>query len=330
MDIIVSQLSKLPYPEADCTGKTFIVVGANIGLGKEAVRHFVRLNASRVVLAVRSIQRGEAAKADIEATTKRKGVMDVWEIDLGSYASVKAFAARVGDLPRVDAVVANASIATHTFEMLEDNESTITVNVVSTILLVLLLLPTLRVTASKCGIIPIITIVSSDIHSWTNLPERLSLNILATLNNKQTAVMADRCVPPLSLLRPLVEPQLMFPHRYPASKLLQVFAFREIYPKLANKEPKVVLNMLNPGLCKTSLTRNATGVTKVQMAVFKGLLGRSAEMGSRTLVHAATAGPESHGCYMSDCDINKYALSDEGQGFQGDTNQALEIPFHHL
>lgn len=164
-DFIYALFVKYPHPDVDCTGKTIIVTGANVGLGKEAVRHFVRLNASKVIIAVRSVAKGRAAQADIEATTHCPGVTEVWELDLSSYASVKAFAARAAQLPRVDAVVANASIATHTFELAEENESTITVNIVSTILLVVLLLPTMSASASKWGIVPVITVVTSNIHS---------------------------------------------------------------------------------------------------------------------------------------------------------------------
>lgn len=187
---------KYLYPDVDCTGKTIIVTGANIGLGKEAVRHFVRLNASKVILAVRSIAKGNAAQAEIEATTHRTDVTEVWELDLSSYGSVKAFAARAAGLPRVDAVVANASIATMKFEVAEENESTITVNVVSTMLLVLLLLPTMSASASKWGIVPVITVVTSNIHSWVSFPEWKTSNSLATLSDKEIAVMRDRLVPP--------------------------------------------------------------------------------------------------------------------------------------
>ncbi len=190
---IYSQLAlKPPYPDTDFSGKTIIATGANVGLGKEAVKHFVRLKAEKVIGAVRSIARGEAAKAEIEAETKRTGVVDVWELDYSSYASVKAFAANVAKLARVDAVVLNAGIATEKFEIFEDNESTITVNVVSTTLLTLLLLPTLRSFAAKWDIVPVISIVSSGVHAYTKFPEWKTPNSLATLNNKKTAVMSDR------------------------------------------------------------------------------------------------------------------------------------------
>jgi len=62
---------------------------------------------------------------------------------------VKAFAARAAELDCLGAAVLNIGIPTEKFEMLEENESTITVNVISTILLGLLLLPTLQSSAKK-------------------------------------------------------------------------------------------------------------------------------------------------------------------------------------
>jgi retinol dehydrogenase 12 len=100
-----------PYPESDLTGKSVIVTGANTGLGKEAARHFVRLNATKVILGCRNLDKGEAAKQDIESTTKRSGVVDVWQLDLQDYANVKAFAKRAQTLDRVDIVIENAGIS---------------------------------------------------------------------------------------------------------------------------------------------------------------------------------------------------------------------------
>ncbi|KAF7514075.1 hypothetical protein GJ744_004400 [Endocarpon pusillum] len=59
-------------------------------------------------MAVRSTAKGEYAKADIESSTGKRGVIDVHELDLASYASVKRFAENMKELPRIDAVVQNA------------------------------------------------------------------------------------------------------------------------------------------------------------------------------------------------------------------------------
>jgi hypothetical protein len=41
------------------------------------------------------------------------------------------------------------------------------------------------------------------------------------------------------------------------------------------------------------------------IAVMRFLVGRTAEQGSRTLLHAAVAGKESHGTYVSECEIRE-------------------------
>ena len=202
---------KPPYPTHDFSGQVIAVTGANIGLGLEAARHFVRLNAAKVILGVRSMSKGEVAKADIEASTGRKGVVDVYQLDLSSYASVKHFASQISSLPRIDAVVENAAvgwinildcytkltlekIAVEKFEMFEDDEATITVNVVSTLLLAVLLLPALRQSAKKFGINPTLATVSSGVHLSIHFPEGKANNIFATLNDEKTAKMSDRYV----------------------------------------------------------------------------------------------------------------------------------------
>ena len=186
---------KLPYPTHSLSGQTVIVTGSNVGLGLEAARHFTRLGAAKVILAVRTVSKGEAAKESIESSTERKGVVEVWQLDLGSYESVKDFARRAEKLDRIDALVENAGIATDKFAMLEDNESSITTNVVSTFLLGLLLLPKLRESGQKFNITPHLVIVCSEVHAWAKFTERTSANIFDTLSNEKTANMPDRYHP---------------------------------------------------------------------------------------------------------------------------------------
>lgn len=116
----------------------------------------------------RSLEKGEAAKIDIEATTDTRGVgiVEVWQVSLNSYASVGEFCARVNKLERLDVLVENAGIATQHFEIVEGTqmESTIVVNVISTFLMALLILPKLRESAFKFNMVPRLTIVASDAH----------------------------------------------------------------------------------------------------------------------------------------------------------------------
>ncbi|CAD6592413.1 MAG: hypothetical protein ASARMPREDX12_006073 [Alectoria sarmentosa] len=93
-----SQLFSIPpYPTKKFTDQTIIVTGSNAGLGLEASRHFVRLDAAKVILAVRNLEKGEAAKQSIEESTGRTGVVEVWQLDLAHYESVKDFSKLEGD-----------------------------------------------------------------------------------------------------------------------------------------------------------------------------------------------------------------------------------------
>jgi NAD(P)-dependent dehydrogenase (short-subunit alcohol dehydrogenase family) len=82
-------------------GRTFVVTGANSGIGLEAARELGRAGA-RVVLAVRNTEKGEQAAASIQGQT------EVRRLDLSDLGSVRAFAdAWEGD---VDVLINNAGI----------------------------------------------------------------------------------------------------------------------------------------------------------------------------------------------------------------------------
>ena len=67
----------------------------------------------------------------------------------------------------------------------------------------------------------------------------------------------------------------------------------------------VVVNLLNPGLVDTDLRRGVEGAAHLVAATVLTWLSRAADVGGRTLVFAATAGPASHGKYSLDCEINE-------------------------
>jgi NAD(P)-dependent dehydrogenase (short-subunit alcohol dehydrogenase family) len=67
----------------------------------------------------------------------------------------------------------------------------------------------------------------------------------------------------------------------------------------------VVVNLVCPGFCKTELSRNAPPAFRETIAVQHAQYGRTAEDGSRTLLHGAVAGKESHGCLLDTCEIGE-------------------------
>lgn len=97
------------YDVPDQTGKLAVVTGANSGTGKEAATRLAAAGA-RVVLAVRTLAKGEAAKAEILAAHPG-AQLEVRRIDLADLASVQEFAEQLSaDEPHLDLLVNNAGV----------------------------------------------------------------------------------------------------------------------------------------------------------------------------------------------------------------------------
>ncbi len=80
----------------DLTGRTVIVTGAASGIGIETARALAEAGV-RVVLAVRNVEAGAKAAADIARTAKAP--VTVEQLDLADLNSVRAFTAHWGDHP---------------------------------------------------------------------------------------------------------------------------------------------------------------------------------------------------------------------------------------
>lgn len=91
------------------SGKTIIVTGGNSGLGYESVKAFA-LKGAEVILACRTIEKGEKARAEIMKLNP-KGSIDVMKIDLADLSSVKNFAeAFKQKYSKLDVLLNNAGI----------------------------------------------------------------------------------------------------------------------------------------------------------------------------------------------------------------------------
>ncbi|KAL4974811.1 hypothetical protein BDW66DRAFT_167551 [Aspergillus desertorum] len=290
---IATQPRNLPIlaTKESTAGKTYIVTGANTGLGFEAAKHFVRLGAKKVILAVRSIPSGEAAKQKIDEATATTDAAEVWSLDLSSYASVKAFAKRaIAELDRIDAVIENAAVATPEQTKAEGHGLSLTVNVLSTFLLAVLLLPKLKESAEEYGILPRLSIVTSSV-GWD-------------MREIWQKIRED----PLVRMDGLPTEQLLA--TYALSKLMDTLAVRELAAQLPVEQGKVVINAVCPGLCKSELVRNCPPAQKQAIVEQQELYGRTAEDGSRTLLAGSVLGKESHGTFTSSCEIREDKVPD--------------------
>lgn len=187
-----TQPHKLPLAvsKESCSGCTYIVTGANTGLGFEATKHLVALGSTKVIMAVRNLSLGEEAKAKIEESTGVANIAEVWELDLASYVSVKEFAKKAADLDRIDALIENAGLAMSQGIFAEGHLLAVTVNVISTFLLAVLLLPKLKESAQKFNTEPHLSIVGSEVgfdaeEEWQSIKD----DPLVKLDNAQASLM---------------------------------------------------------------------------------------------------------------------------------------------
>ncbi|KKA19407.1 hypothetical protein T310_6608 [Rasamsonia emersonii CBS 393.64] len=278
-------------PSTNLGGKTIIITGANSGLGLEAARQFLQFNASRVILAVRSIAKGEAAAAQIQLANPDAEVK-VMKLDLDSYDSVVAFANQVKqELTDMHALVLNAGMNQYVYETSPTgHERLLQVNFLSHAVLALQLLPLLQRTASKEGSPTRLSLVSSFSHrkhSMTRNPVGRDESIIQHFDN------------PANFVRQV---------RYSDTKLLMNAFVAELARRLplggSKTDPPVIINCLCPGFVWTDFNHRLPWYIRWPAILLEMLFARSAEVGARTIVHAAAvASEESHGKFMESSHI---------------------------
>jgi NAD(P)-dependent dehydrogenase (short-subunit alcohol dehydrogenase family) len=231
--------------------KVCVVTGANTGIGKETARGLAKLGAT-VVLACRNVEKGEAAREDIQRTTGRTDVK-VMPLDLGSVASVRAFAKRVRDeLPALHVLVNNAGVWTTARATTKDGlETTWGTNHVGTFLLTNELLPLLEASAPSR-----VVVLSSALHyrgkmNWDDLQQERG--------------------------------SFSGPTAYNQSKLANVLFTNALARRLAGK--RVTANAVHPGVVATELARD---YPKLLVKIFHFFL-LTPEQGAQCSLHVATS-----------------------------------------
>ena len=304
LKLFLQPFKALPSPIPDSFfDQTVLITGANTGLGREAARHALNLGAGKVILGVRSVAKGEEARTDIESMTTttggKRGVVEVWPLDLESFESVKKFASRarthVEGGGRLDVAIMNAGLASGEWNVTADGwERQLQVNVLSTALLSLLIL---RIQVEGRNNLPHVVrphlvIVASDIHVSAKFPEKHADSILSSLNDEKKWKQAQDAGGPAE--------------RYSVSKLMDIYMVVEManaVPRI-DGEPAVIVNAVTPGFCKSELlTREKAPLI---LKVVQALTGRSTEEGSKALIHAASSTSETHGKWLENGRVAEY------------------------
>ncbi|EQL29140.1 hypothetical protein RJZ56_007141 [Blastomyces dermatitidis] len=284
-------------PKTSFAGKTVLITGANVGLGFEAAIKFAALGASNLILGVRSLPKGEQAKAKIEARTGcSAGVIQLIELDMSRYQSIEKFFQQVNRrFTVVHAAVLNAGVFQRSYELSTEGwEMSIQVNAISTAYLGILLLPKLRETGLSTGRAAHLEIVASCAQGDANVKN-----------------VRD----PSSILQKINDPKHFgIGSQYSISKLLAMWVTTHIAAEVPVEQ--VIVSACCPSMCKSNLTDNWGFVLHGIDTFSRSILGRTTEEGSRTLVSGTLLGPEGHGGFWTHDRIAKPAalvVSDEGK-----------------
>jgi NAD(P)-dependent dehydrogenase (short-subunit alcohol dehydrogenase family) len=303
--------------------KAVLVTGAyGEGLGANAAIKYAALGANPLILGTRTVEKGEQAKAAILKQTKcSPDIFIIEPLDLASFESVKSFAERVNKrLPALHVVQLAGGVAAWSYAKTTDgHEMSLQVNVLSHVLLALLLLPKIRETAA----VP--------------TPDGFRPHI-SMLDSIVMFDVRDKMIPaggPTLIQRCDDETKWNFIEQYLLVKLVTWYAVKgisELCPQ--DKSDSIIVNATCPGLCTTNMARDVPRLFKAFMTVQNFFLGRTAEMGSRTLVSASGLGPDSHGQLWTNDSyhaMDGFLGTERAEALYGETwNEILETVRPHV
>jgi len=254
------------------TGRTIVVTGANSGLGRVATRVLAERGAT-VVMACRSVERGEEAAAELRARGGLAGELSVEHCDLADLESVASFADLIeAEYDGVDVLCNNAGLMAIPRRETEDGfETQFGVNHLGHFALTGHLLDALRESDGESRVVT----QSSGLH------ERGTMNF----DDLHGEAEYDRW------------------DAYAQSKLANVLFAYELQRRLdAASEEGIASLACHPGYAATNLqsraNREAGGpIGAVMTKVANVVVAQSADRGALPMLYAATAPAAEGGAY---------------------------------
>ena len=247
----------------DQSGRTFLVTGANTGLGFEATK-VLAARGARVLLGCRSRERADAAADHIRAE-QPDADLRIIDLDQADLASVRAAAEAVAEEPRLDVLVNNAGIMGVPRGTTADGfESHFGVNHLGTFALTAHLL-------EKLG-----------------ESEGSRVVVTSSLGHRAAKLNFDRLGP---------DGRYNALERYTQSKLANVLHFTELDRRLRAAGANTIAVGCHPGVAETELARHGGLMLKLSAPLFR-VVSNTAAQGAWPTLMAATAPGVSGGEYF--------------------------------
>lgn len=255
----------------DLKGKTIIVTGGNSGLGYESVKAFA-MNGAEVILASRSLEKGEDAKNRILKELPDSRIL-VMELDLGDLESVKTFTSSVKkQYNKLDILLNNAGIMmTPYFKTKDGFEGQFGTNHLGHYALTGLLLDLLLTTPGSRVV---------NVSSAAHRQGKMDFSNLQFENGKGYSPMKA----------------------YGRSKLANLLFTYELQRKLESSGSNTIAVAAHPGVAMTNLARYLEGkiLYKILYPVFKNI-SQDQAMGALPQIRASVdAGVKQGGYYGPD------------------------------
>ncbi|RSL52511.1 hypothetical protein CEP54_010851 [Fusarium duplospermum] len=285
------QMRPNPKPSLEnntVAGKTAVITGGKGGIGLECGRILLSLHLSHLILAVRTLAKGEEAVASLRRLYP-KAKIDVWQLDMDSYESIRAFANKCATLSRLDMALLSAGIMNVDLQVNKStgHEEMFQVNYLSTALLGFLLLPILK--RKKPSDSPgRLMLVASGAALIAEFSERNADPLLSAFGDEKgwNSTIAKK--------------------RYDTSKGLVLMLTLQL--SQLTKADDVIVNVVDPSFTSgTSFFRNLPLLVRAMTWPLTKALGTSVNDAAWRYVDGAVArGKESHGSLISDWEIHPY------------------------
>jgi len=273
------------------TGRTAVITGSNVGIGKETAKDFLKRGA-RVILACRNVTAAEEARQELLGTSP---LVEVRRLDLSSLASVRAFAeGLIHDRVDVSILVNNAGVMMCPYTLSTDgHELQMATNHLGHFLLTTLLLPTLQ-----------------------KQPEARIVNVSSTAHLRANPSFLDEM------------PGFPSPHSYNRmtaygnSKMANIYFTRQLMKRLSGSNISVF--SLHPGVVHSSLARHLVS-QRITNLLLKPLC-KTPLQGAQTTIYCALEAKMHPCCYFSDCAVgwpNALSQDDELAERLWDVSEAI-------